>query len=58
MLFKEIIVVYYDNHMKHTNTRCGQKAESVNVKTRNTCRYNCAFKELKANFLKSKAIMA
>jgi hypothetical protein len=27
MLFRETIIVYYDNHMKHINTLCGQNAE-------------------------------
>jgi hypothetical protein len=32
MLFREIIVVYCENHMEHTNTLCGQNAAIEYVK--------------------------
>jgi hypothetical protein len=32
MLFKEIISVYCENHMKHTGTLCGQNAEFCTLK--------------------------
>jgi hypothetical protein len=31
-LFREIIAVYYENHMKHMNTLCCQNAELLLVK--------------------------
>jgi hypothetical protein len=33
MLFKEIIAVYPQNHIKPLNTLCGQSAEVFKVKT-------------------------
>jgi hypothetical protein len=27
MLFKKTVTVYYENHMEHTNTLCGQNLE-------------------------------
>jgi hypothetical protein len=36
--FKEIIAVYYENHMKPINTLCGQNTELLNVKAGGTCR--------------------
>jgi hypothetical protein len=44
MLFREIIVVYSENHMKHINTRCGKNAEFFNVKAGGTYSYHCALK--------------
>jgi hypothetical protein len=32
ILFKEIITVYYENHIKPTNTLCGQNTELLFVK--------------------------
>ena len=32
MLYREIIAVCSEIHIKHTNTLCGQKAEFLNVK--------------------------
>jgi hypothetical protein len=32
MLFKEIIPLYSENHMKHINTLCSQNAELLIVK--------------------------
>jgi hypothetical protein len=32
MLFREIIVVYSDDHAKHVNALCGQNAKLLNVK--------------------------
>jgi hypothetical protein len=32
MLFREIITVYCENHMEHTNTLCGQNTEFWYVK--------------------------
>lgn len=31
MLFREIIIVYCEDHMEHTNTLCSQSAEVVYV---------------------------
>jgi hypothetical protein len=31
MLFRETVVVYYENHTEHTNTLCGQNAELLNI---------------------------
>jgi hypothetical protein len=39
MVFKEIIVVYSENHMKLINTLCGQKAELLIVKKEKQSRY-------------------
>jgi hypothetical protein len=36
MLFKEIIAVYSENHMKLINTLCGQNADLLNVKAGGT----------------------
>jgi hypothetical protein len=36
MLFREIVAVYCDNHMKHTNTLCGQNVEFLCVKAGGT----------------------
>jgi hypothetical protein len=36
MLFREIITVYFHNHMKSLNTLCGQSAEPFNVKANGT----------------------
>ena len=38
MLFREIIVVCSEIHIKHINTLCGQKVTFVNVKPRGTYR--------------------
>ena len=32
MLYREIIAVCSENHIKHTNTLCGQNVELLNVK--------------------------
>jgi hypothetical protein len=32
MLFRETVTVYCENHMEHTDTLCGQKAEFCYVK--------------------------
>jgi hypothetical protein len=44
ILFREIIPVYSENHMKPINTLCGQNAELLNVKVGGTYSYHCAFK--------------
>jgi hypothetical protein len=36
MLYKEIIAVCSEIHMKHINTLCGQNVEFVNVKSGGT----------------------
>jgi hypothetical protein len=36
MLFKEIIAIYCENHMEHTNTLCGQNAEFLYVQAGGT----------------------
>jgi hypothetical protein len=40
MLFKEVIAVYGENHMKPINTLCGQKAELLFVKAGGTYSYH------------------
>jgi hypothetical protein len=42
MQFKEIIAIYSENHMKHTNTLCRQNAELFNVKAGGTYNNQCA----------------
>jgi hypothetical protein len=37
MLFKEIIAVYCENHMKHTNAIYGKNAEFYDVKAGGAC---------------------
>jgi hypothetical protein len=36
MLYREIIAVCSETHLKHVNTLCGQNTESVNVKAGGT----------------------
>jgi hypothetical protein len=36
LLFREVIIVYYENLMKHINTVFGQNAEFFNVKAYGT----------------------
>jgi hypothetical protein len=45
MLFKEIIAVYSDNHMKHINTFGGQNAKLPIVKASGTYSYHWALKD-------------
>jgi hypothetical protein len=40
MLFKEIIPVYSENHMKPINTLCGQNTELLIVKAGGTYSYH------------------
>jgi hypothetical protein len=40
MLFKEIIAVYSENHMKSINTQCGQNAELLIDKAGGTYCYH------------------
>jgi hypothetical protein len=42
MLFREIIAVYYKNHIKHANTLCGQNAEFWYVKAVSTYSHHWA----------------
>jgi hypothetical protein len=44
MLFREIIAVYSGNLMKPMNLLCGQNAELLNVKARDTYSYHWAFR--------------
>jgi hypothetical protein len=44
MLFKEIIAVYSENHMKPINTLCGKNAELLIVKEGGTYSYHYALK--------------
>jgi hypothetical protein len=44
MLFKDIIAVYFENHMKPINTLCGQNEDFVNVQAYGKYRYYCALK--------------
>jgi translation initiation factor IF-1 len=32
MLFGETVAVYCENHMEHTNTLCGQNAETLYIR--------------------------
>jgi hypothetical protein len=41
MLFREIITTYCENHMKHTNTSCGQNTGFLNVTAGGTYSYHC-----------------
>jgi hypothetical protein len=45
MLFKEIIVVCSEKHMKPMNALCGQNAELLNVIAGGTYSYQCALKD-------------
>jgi hypothetical protein len=47
MLFREIIAVYSENHMKPINTLCGQNAEILIIKAGGTYSYHWGFKGLK-----------
>ena len=40
MLYREIIAVCSQMHIKHKNTLCGQKAELLNVKLCGTYSYH------------------
>jgi hypothetical protein len=40
MLFKEIILVYSEDHTKPINTFCGENAEMFIVKAGGTCSYH------------------
>jgi hypothetical protein len=42
MLFKEIIIVYPENHIKYINTHCGQNEVLLNVKAGGTYSYHWA----------------
>jgi hypothetical protein len=44
MLFGEIVAVYCENHMEHTNTLCGQNAEFWCVKAGGTYSNHWALK--------------
>jgi hypothetical protein len=44
MLFRETITVYYENHMKPTNTFSGENAELLNVRAGGTYSYHWAWK--------------
>ena len=43
MLHKEIIVVCFEIHTKHTNTLCGQNIDLLNVKLGGTYCNQCMF---------------
>jgi hypothetical protein len=55
MLFGEIIAVYCENHMEHTDTGYRQNAEFLDVKASGTYSYRCALKvkELKTANLRA-----
>jgi hypothetical protein len=40
MLFREIIIVYSENHTKPMNTLCGQNAELLIIKVGGTLSYH------------------
>jgi hypothetical protein len=44
MLLAETVPVYYENHIEHTNTHCGQNAELLGFKAGGTYSYHCALK--------------
>lgn len=41
------MVVYSEIHLKHIITRCGQRAEFINVNSSNTYGHNCVLKSYK-----------
>jgi hypothetical protein len=45
MLFREIIAVYCENHMEHTNILCVQNAEFLYNTAGGTYSYDCALKD-------------
>jgi hypothetical protein len=47
MLYSEIIAVYSQIHIKHTNTLCGQNVELLNVKRDGTYSDHWAWKALR-----------
>jgi hypothetical protein len=51
MLFKEIIAVYSEYHIKPFNALCGQNSEILNVKVRGTFMLPLCYKELTCDFL-------
>jgi hypothetical protein len=53
-LFKEIIAVYTENHMKHINTLCGQNSELLNVKVGGTHSYHRVKSRKERQFLEYK----
>jgi hypothetical protein len=44
MLFRKTVAVYCENHTEHTDTLCGQNAESFSVKACGTYSDHLAFK--------------
>jgi hypothetical protein len=46
MLFKDIILVYYEDYTKHINILCGQNAELLIFKEVGTCSYHWALNGL------------
>jgi hypothetical protein len=44
MLFGETVAVYRENHTEHTDTLCGQNAESLNVEAGGTYSYHSDLK--------------
>jgi hypothetical protein len=44
MPFRETVSIYYENHMEHTDTLCGQNAESSYVKAGGTYNNHWALK--------------
>jgi hypothetical protein len=54
-LFKEIIAVYSENHIKPTNRLCGQNAELLNVKAGGTYSYQRVLKgQVKSHALRAR----
>jgi hypothetical protein len=43
-LFTEIIAIYRQNHLKTTNTLCGQNAQLLTMKTDNTYSYHLVYR--------------
>jgi hypothetical protein len=44
LMFREIIAVYFDNHVKCVHTLCGRTHHFFNVKAGNAYSNYCAFK--------------
>jgi hypothetical protein len=47
MFFREIIAVYCENHMKHSNRTCGKNEAFLNVQKDGIYSYHCDLEGLK-----------
>jgi hypothetical protein len=46
MIFKEVITMYCENHIKHPNMFCGENVVFFNVQAGGANSYHCALKGL------------